>query len=101
LSQTSPEELIGNSGGASRSSCALSHYGLESLLDAAVPSGGPPHAAQTKGCLRTSGQEAYWYDSGASATIDSYGFQGTSGPLTSRPCGASLCAWQTVTRVRA
>ena len=73
--------VTGNSGGASQSSYALSHYGLESLLDAVVPSGGPPHAAQAKGCLRNAGQEAYWYESGSASTIDSsYGFQGTSGP---------------------
>lgn len=73
--------ITGNSGGASQSSYALSHYGLESLLDAAVPTGGPPHAAQAKGCLRNAGQEAYWYTNGSAATIDSsYGFQGISGP---------------------
>ena len=73
--------VTGNSGGASQSSYALSHYGLEPLLDAVVPTGGPPHAAQAKGCLRNAGQEAYWYASGSAATIDSsYGFQGTSGP---------------------
>jgi hypothetical protein len=73
--------ITGNSGGASQSSYALSHYGLDSLLDAVVPSGGPPHAAQTKGCLRNAGQEPYWYASGSASTIDSsYGFQGTSGP---------------------
>jgi pimeloyl-ACP methyl ester carboxylesterase len=73
--------ITGNSGGASQSSYALSHYGLESLLEAVVPTGGPPHAAQAKGCLRNAGQDAYWYASGSAATIDSsYGFQGTSGP---------------------
>jgi hypothetical protein len=73
--------ITGNSGGSSQSSYALSHYGLESILDAVVPSGGPPHAAQTKGCLRNPGQERYWYESGSAATIDSsYGFRGTSGP---------------------
>jgi hypothetical protein len=73
--------ITGNSGGASQSSYALSHYGLDSILDAVVPSGGPPHAAQTKGCLRNAGQESYWYASGSAATIDSsYGFQRTAGP---------------------
>lgn len=73
--------ITGNSGGASQSSYALSHYGLDSILDAVVPTGGPPHAAQAKGCLRNAGEEAYWYAAGSAGTIDSsYGFQGAQGP---------------------
>jgi hypothetical protein len=67
--------ISGNSGGASQSSYPLSHYGLEPLLDASVPTSGPPHAAQGKGCLRNAGQEAYWYAASSTSTIDSsYGF---------------------------
>lgn len=73
--------ITGNSGGASQSSYALSHFSLDSLLDAVVPTGGPPHAAQRKGCLRNAGQEPYWYTEGSTSTIDSsYGFQGSPGP---------------------
>ena len=73
--------ISGNSGGASQVSYALSFYGLDSILDAVIPTSGPPHAAQAKGCLRNAGQEAYWYDSSATATIDSsYGFAAGQGP---------------------
>ena len=73
--------ITGNSGGSSQSSYALSHYGLDAILDAVVPTGGPPHAAQAKGCLRNVGEEGYWYPSGSSATIDSsYGFAAGEGP---------------------
>lgn len=74
--------ISGNSGGATQSSYPLSHYGLETLLDAVVPTTGPPHAAQAKGCLRNPGQEPYWYAASSSSTIDSsYGFT-SSGPCT-------------------
>ncbi|MGH2978690.1 MAG: hypothetical protein ACRDLQ_03515, partial [Solirubrobacterales bacterium] len=73
--------ISGNSGGASQSSYALSHYGLDQILDAVVPTSGPPHAAQAKGCLRNAGEEAYWYSASNMSTIDSsYGFVSTSGP---------------------
>jgi hypothetical protein len=73
--------ISGNSGGASQVSYALTFYGLASILDAVVPTSGPPHAAQAKGCLRNAGQEAYWYDASATATIDSsYGFAAGQGP---------------------
>ena len=45
--------VTGNSGGASQVSYALSHYGLDTILDAGVPTGGPPHADLVKGCLGT------------------------------------------------
>jgi hypothetical protein len=75
--------ISGNSGGASQVAYALSFYGLDSILDAVIPTSGPPHAAQAKGCLRRSGEEAYWYDGGASDTIDSsYGFAAGQGPCS-------------------
>lgn len=80
--------ISGNSGGASQVSYALSFYGLESILDAVIPTSGPPHAAQAKGCLRNAGQEAYWYDPGAAATIDSsYGFAAGQGPCATHEPG--------------
>ena len=73
--------ITGNSGGASQVSYALSFYGLDSILDAVIPTSGPPHAAQAKGCLRDTNNQAYWYDTGASAIIDSsYGFAAGQGP---------------------
>jgi hypothetical protein len=68
--------LVGNSGGASQAAYALSRYGLDELVDVAVLAGGPPHAALDKGCLRRSGEEAYWYEPSNARRIDSsYGFR--------------------------
>jgi hypothetical protein len=73
--------LTGNSGGASQISYSLSHYGLEGILDAVVPTSGPPHAAQAKGCLRQKREEAYWYGTFATDVIDaSYGYTDVEGP---------------------
>lgn len=67
--------VTGNSGGASQVSYTLSRYGLEPLLDAVVPTSGPPHAALAKGCLRNETQRAYWYSTSNARRIDSsYGF---------------------------
>jgi len=82
LSVSRPERGVcgfcatGNSGGASQVAYALTHYGLDRILDVVVPTGGPPHAAQAKGCLRPGGGPDYWYDShGNARAIDAaYGF---------------------------
>lgn len=80
--------ISGNSGGASQVSYALSHYGLEWMLDAVVPTSGPPHGAQKKGCLRVPGEEMYWYADGDAGIIDAaHGF--TSGG----PCVGHDAAW--------
>ncbi|MGH9157756.1 MAG: hypothetical protein ACRD1K_18410, partial [Acidimicrobiales bacterium] len=79
--------VTGNSGGASQVSYALSHYGLDVLLDAVVPTGGPPHGDLVKGCLRVAGQEAYWYSQdgaeGYGGLDGAYGFGPTGGPCQS------------------
>ena len=70
--------LHGNSGGATQIGYSLSLYGLGSIVDAAVLSGGPPHAAIAKGCLRERG---YAYDNISAGIIDlSYGFPDGGGP---------------------
>jgi hypothetical protein len=80
--------ISGNSGGASQVSYALSFYGLDSILDAVIPTSGPPHAAQAKGCLRDPADQAYWYDASASSTIDSsYGFASGQGPCANHDPG--------------
>lgn len=43
--------ITGNSGGASQVGYALSHYGLDMILDGVFPTGGPPHSDLTKACL--------------------------------------------------
>lgn len=72
--------ITGNSGGASQVAYALSHYGLEALLDAVVPTGGPPHAALAKGCLGSDRSSAL-----PAGKIDgSYGFARGRGPCAQR-----------------
>lgn len=73
--------ITGNSGGASQSSYPLSHYDLESILDAVIPTGGPPHAALSKACLRKPGEEAYWFPDDTRHFIDrGFGFFDGDGP---------------------
>jgi len=70
--------LHGNSGGASQVGYALSLYGLGGIVDAAVMSGGPPHAALAKGCLQ---EGDFAYAGTAVRHIDlSYGFPRGGGP---------------------
>lgn len=68
----------GNSGGAAQVSYALSHYGLDEILDLVVPTEGPPMARIDRGCDRDDpADEALWYGVGAAARIDrGFGFAG-------------------------
>ncbi len=73
--------ITGNSGGATQVSYALSHYGLETILDGVVPTGGPPHAALAKACLLKPGEEDYWFADGTRDFIDrAFGFFDGNGP---------------------
>jgi len=73
--------ITGNSGGATQVSFALSHYGLDEILDAVLPTGGPPHAALAKACLRKPGEEGFWYAQETRAFLDrGFGFFNGSGP---------------------
>ncbi|CAN5742439.1 hypothetical protein BH20ACT2_BH20ACT2_09970 [soil metagenome] len=73
--------IAGTSGGASQVSYPLSHFGLDTILDAVIPIGGPTHSAMTKGCLRRPGEEQYWYAGASTTQIDQpFGFLGTDGP---------------------
>jgi len=75
--------ITGNSGGASQVAYAMSHYGLDGVVNAAFPTSGPPHAAQEKGCLP--GFPHYRYEVGPLALVDlSYGFDDGQGDLG--PC---------------
>ncbi len=85
--------ITGNSGGATQVSYALSHYGLESILDGVVPTGGPPHAAMAKACLLRPGEEAYWYPDDTRAFLDrGFGFFDGNGPC-SRHDAAFTARW--------
>src|SRR5439155_25769229 len=48
--------ISGNSGGSSQGGYALSHYGLDDILDVVIPSGGPPHSALAKSCMTNAEQ---------------------------------------------
>jgi hypothetical protein len=80
----------GNSGGAAQIAFMLSHYGLEEILAAVVPTGGPPMGRIDQGCLRESADlRQLWYEPGAARTIDrGFGEPGDgSGPCASAESG--------------
>ncbi|MBA3758499.1 hypothetical protein H0X10_02615 [Candidatus Saccharibacteria bacterium] len=75
--------VTGNSGGSTQSTLAISYFGLESIINAVVPTGGPPHSSIAKGCLAESGYSygGFGDEKGSANRIDSsYGFGGTPGP---------------------
>jgi hypothetical protein len=77
--------LHGNSAGASQIAYSLSFYGLGSKVNGAILSGGPPHAAIAKGCLR---EQGFAYDQIQARTIDlSYGYSNGG------PCMAADSSW--------
>lgn len=70
--------ITGNSGGATQSGYALSHYGLETILDGVFPTGGPPHSVMAKSCL---GEEGYGYQLDTREFLDrGFGFFDGQGP---------------------
>ena len=79
--------LLGNSAGASQIGYALSFYGLGQIVDAAIMSGGPPHAAIARGCLK---EPTFTYDLISSTTLDeSWGYAGAS----DGPCSMHDPSW--------
>ena len=65
----------GSSGGSAQVSYALSHYGLEGILNAVIPTDGPPFSVLAKSCLLNSGEELYQYEDGTRGFIDEgFGF---------------------------
>lgn len=80
--------LTGNSGGASQISYALTHYGLAGIVDALIPTSGPPHGQLAKGCLAEPGDEAYAFPESAVGVIDSsYGGLRSDGPCVASDAG--------------
>jgi pimeloyl-ACP methyl ester carboxylesterase len=76
--------VAGSSGGASQAAYALSHYGLDTMVDALVLASGPPHAALAKGCSNDPALADYRYVSRNFASIDpAYGADGRN----DGPCG--------------
>ncbi|MFN2458500.1 MAG: hypothetical protein ABR502_09890 [Chitinophagaceae bacterium] len=73
--------ITGNSGGSTQVSYALSHYGLENIIDVAIPTGGPPHSVLSKSCMNRPGEEAYWFAADTRNFIDQgFGFFDGNGP---------------------
>ncbi len=73
--------ITGNSGGATQVSYALSHYGLENIIDVAIPTGGPPHSVLNKSCMNRPAEQAYWFALDTRQFIDQgFGFFDGNGP---------------------
>jgi len=86
--------VTGSSGGASQAAYALSHYGLDGILDGVFPTSGPPHAALVKGCQP--GYPGYQYGPDEVFIDASYGFLDPThhpGPCT-RQDPAWIPAWE-------
>jgi hypothetical protein len=76
--------VTGNSSGAAQLGYMLSHYGLDTKINVAIPTSGPPFARFDLGCLRN-GQPGYdpalEYDDMMRGLIDwTFGFTGDAGP---------------------
>jgi hypothetical protein len=86
--------LTGNSGGASQVSYAISHYGLETMIDGIFPTSGPPHAAMAKACKHLASEAGYWFPASKAELIDrARGFFANNGPCLTH--NASYAArWQ-------
>jgi hypothetical protein len=85
--------ITGNSGGASQVGYALTHYGLDDILDVVIPTGGPPHSALAKSCMTNADERGYWFDLGTRQFIDrGFGFY-MNGPAA-RQDAAFIPRWQ-------
>jgi hypothetical protein len=74
--------VTGNSGGAAQITYVISSYGIDNIVNAAIPTSGPPLAAISKGCLQ---EQGYAYDITKEHLIDfSYGYFG----MNAGPCAA-------------
>ena len=74
----------GNSGGSTQVAYMLSHYDLETILDLAVPTSGPPVSQIETGCYQTPGYESMWYSSGTALTIDQIFRVSKNGPCVAK-----------------
>jgi hypothetical protein len=73
--------ITGNSGGASQVGYALTHYGLEDILDVVIPTGGPPHSNLARAVLETDPSEPWYFDLGTRKFIDrGFGYFSGNGP---------------------
>jgi hypothetical protein len=82
--------IVGDSGGASQVVYPLVDYGLDSMIDTAVPISGPVHTGLAAGCLHDdSGDRALWYSAGFSAPI----IDGAYGFFNGGPCQSHDPSW--------
>lgn len=80
--------VSGNSGGSSQTAYALSHFGLDTIIDVAIPTGGPPHSALGKSLMDRPGEEAYWYPLSTRQFIDEgFGYLDGNGPGANHDSG--------------
>jgi hypothetical protein len=70
--------LTGSSGGASQIAYVVAAYGLDSIVDVVIPTGGPPMTQLTRGCMQETGW-AYALDK-QQLMDSSYGYNHTTGP---------------------
>jgi hypothetical protein len=74
--------VTGNSNGSSQITYAISTYGIDNIVDAAIPTAGPTLAAISKGCLQ---EQGYAYNPGKLSEIDAaYGFSSGTGPCVAQ-----------------
>ena len=73
--------ITGGSHGANQISYALAFYGLDQIVNAMIPSGGPPYSALAKSCQRNISEKDYWLSEVNREQVDrSYGYINTLGP---------------------
>jgi len=87
----------GHSGGAMQVSYMLTHYDLETIFDAVVPTGGPPSARLDRGCMRDDSENVSVgkIDYGVTVMDAGFGFLPEGDPADNasyRQIGAGPCA---------
>ncbi len=74
--------ITGTSAGACQVAYAISSYGIDNIVDVAVPTAGPTMADIAKGCLQVPGYE--YNPTKANFFDQSYGFTGQNGPCAAQ-----------------
>lgn len=73
--------LSGNSGGTNQDTYPLAYYGLDNIVAATIPTGGPTYSTLYKSCLRHADESSYWYNGTTRNGIDNtYGKSNNNGP---------------------
>lgn len=73
--------ITGNSVGSSQCAYSLAFYGLDSIVDVALLTGGPPHSALNKSCMNRPAEQGYWFTADKrELTDEGFGFFDRNGP---------------------